>query len=197
MADTQEQKIARLMAEGLDHYGHDAVDAAVKCWREVLAMDPRHQVAIDYLDVAGFAPTADGSTDGAAEAPDRPPVALLDTANAYIEAGEWSEAHEALSTHVENSPADLEAQATLDLLRSHLHAAHRQRIGDGTGVPCVAMGPAEILQFNLPANAGFVLSMVDGHTSVSDLIALSGMDPFDALHVFTRLMDVGIVEVRA
>ena len=54
-----------------------------------------------------------------------------------------------------------------------------------------------MLRFNLPANAGFVLSMIDGHTNVSDLLALTGMDPFDALHVFTRLVDAGIVEVRA
>ena len=197
MADTQEQKIARLMAEGLDHYGHDNVESAVKCWRSVLEMNPRHQVAIDYLDVAGFAPTADVSASDATDAPDRPPLALLDTAMAHIEAGEWAEAHEALTTRVEQDPGDRDAQATLDLLRSHLHATHRERMGDGTGVASVAMGPAEILQFNLPANAGFVLSMVDGHTSVSDLIALTGMDPFDALHVFTRLVDAGIVEVRA
>ena len=59
------------------------------------------------------------------------------------------------------------------------------------------MGPQEVLGFNLPANAGFLLSMIDGNTSVSDLVTLTGMDPFDALQIFHRLMDAGIVEVAA
>lgn len=196
MADSREQKIARLMAEGLDYYGQDAVESAVRCWREVLTLDPRHRVAIDYLDVAGFAP-AEGQEAAAVELTPPPVVALLDTAVAHLDNEEWNEAYEALVTQVEGTPRDLESQATLDLLRSHLYASHRERIGEGAGVPNVAMGPAEILQFNLTANAGFVLSMIDGHTSVSDLVALTGMDPFDALHVFTRLMDAGIIEVSA
>lgn len=192
MAESPEQKIARLMAEGLDHYGDDAVDAAVACWREVLTLDSRHQVALDYLDAAGFQATAEPPVSAPA-----PEVSLAETALDHIAAGEWMEAYEALSSHTAEKPGDLEAQARLELLRSHLHAAHRERVGDGAGVPAVRMGPDEVLRFNLPANAGFVLSMIDGHTCVSDLLALTGMDPFDALHVFTRLIDAGIVEVRA
>jgi hypothetical protein len=47
----------------------------------------------------------------------------------------------------------------------------------------------------LPANAGFVLSMVDGSTSVNEILALSGMDPFEAVRVVNKLLEVGIVEV--
>ncbi len=192
MAESPEQKIARLMAEGLDHYGNDLVDDAVRCWREVLTLDPRHQVALDYLDAAGYATQAEPVAAASV-----PQLSRVDTALDHMAAGEWMEAHEALSSHAKESPSDLEGQARLDLLRSHLHARHRMRVGDGHGVPAVRMGPDEVLRFNLPANAGFVLSMIDGHTCVSDLLALTGMDPFDALHVFTRLIDAGIVEVQA
>jgi hypothetical protein len=51
------------------------------------------------------------------------------------------------------------------------------------------------MRFNLPANAGFVLSMVDGRTSVNEILALSGMDPFDAVRVVSKLLGAGIVEV--
>jgi transcription initiation factor IIE alpha subunit len=49
----------------------------------------------------------------------------------------------------------------------------------------------------MPPNAGFVLSMIDGHTSADELVALASMDPFEALHTLAKLMDAGIVEVRA
>jgi hypothetical protein len=38
--------------------------------------------------------------------------------------------------------------------------------------------------------------MVDGHTSVNEILALSGMDPFDAVRVVGKLLDAGIVEVN-
>jgi hypothetical protein len=38
--------------------------------------------------------------------------------------------------------------------------------------------------------------MVDGTTSVADLISVSGMDAFEALHTLSSLMEAGIVEMR-
>ena len=197
MSESNEQKIARLMAAGLDHYGNDNVEEAVACWQEVLTLSPSHQVALDYLEAAGFVPG--GERPQAEPEPDvaAGDSAMMMTAWSHIENGEWSEALDVLEIRTRKEPRDLEAQAALDLLRSHLHTVHRQRIGSGSGIATVKLGPDEILRFNLPANAGFVLSMIDGHTSVSDLVALTGMDPFDALQVFTRLLDAGIVEVRA
>ena len=192
MPESSGQKIARLMAEGLDHYGQDQVSAAADCWRAVLELDPRHQVALDYLDAAGFSSSAAAATESTSSE-----VSLVTSAKAHMDAGDWAAAFEALSTYTLETPYDLDAQVRLELVRSHLHAEHRRRVGDGSGVPKVKMGPEDVLRFNLPANAGFVLSMIDGHTTVSDLVALTGMDPFDALDVFTRLVDAGIVEVQA
>jgi hypothetical protein len=64
-------------------------------------------------------------------------------------------------------------------------------------VPRLRLGSQEILRFNLPADAGFLLSMVDGATPAADLVALSGMDPFDALRALQRLLEAGILEVAA
>jgi hypothetical protein len=179
-----EQRIAQLMAEGLDHYGQDRVERAVTCWREVLALNPRHQVARDYLEAAGYA--SEGS--GPAATPGGVAGAL-----ALFRSGRTVDALELLESTA--SPDDLDAQATLDLLRSRLYDQYRAETGEGEGVPGVVLGPDAILGFNLPANAGFLLSMVDGNTSVDDLVTLSGMDPFEAMHVLHRLVRAGIVEV--
>lgn len=185
MPESVEQRIAQLMAEGLDHYGQDRVERAVDCWRDVLSLNPRHQVARDYLEAAGYAD----------EGRDRDPApAGLDRTLALFRSGRTVEALELLESTA--APDDLEAQATIDLLRSRLYQQYRTETGEGEGVPGVVLGPDAILGFNLPANAGFLLSMVDGNTTVDDLVTVSGMDPFEALHVLHRLVRAGIVEVR-
>ncbi|HEU4430406.1 MAG TPA: hypothetical protein VFT98_16720 [Myxococcota bacterium] len=193
MADTNEQKIARLMAQGLDHYGQDEIERAVACWRAVLALDPRHEVARDYLEVAGFGAHAAQKPAGAAQLAHE----LLREARALIERGADNDALELLESAAREAPGQLEAQAALELARASLYQRHRVRTKGGAGVMRVRLGPQEILRFNLPPNAGFVLSMIDGHTSADELVALTAMDPFETLHTLGKLMDAGIVEVRA
>ena len=193
MAEPNEQKIARLMAEGLDHYGLDEIEPAVACWRAVLELDPRHEVARDYLEVAGY-----GMRGGEAKpTPGGLATQFLRAANELIERGADAEALEMLDGSTREAPGHLESQATLELLRASLYQRHRVRTRDGAGVLRVKLGPQEVLRFNLPPNAGFVLSMIDGHTSADELVALASMDPFEALYTIGKLMDAGIVEVRA
>jgi tetratricopeptide (TPR) repeat protein len=196
VAESNEQKIARLMAEGLDHYGQDEVERAVACWRAVLELAPHHEVARDYLEVAGFGAEVGEArkpgTGGASRA-----AQLLREAQALLERGADLEALELLERVLRESPGHLESQATLELLRASLYQRQRVRTKGGAGVLRVRLGPQEILRFNLPPNAGFVLSMIDGHTSADELVALTSMDPFEALNTIGKLMDAGIVEVRA
>ena len=39
--------------------------------------------------------------------------------------------------------------------------------------------------------------MIDGHSSVDELLAVSGMDPFEALRALSNLLDAGIVGAAA
>jgi len=196
VAELNEQKIARLMAEGLDHYGLDEIERAVACWRAVLELAPHHEVARDYLEVAGYGARAGAEkkaqTSGASKA-----AQLLHEAQTLAGRGADTEALELLESATRDAPAHLESQAAFELLRASLYQRQRVRTKGGAGVLRVKLGPQEILRFNLPPNAGFVLSMIDGHTSADELVALTSMDPFEALHTIGKLMDAGIVEVRA
>ncbi len=196
MAESNEQKIARLMAEGLDHYGQDQIEGAVACWKAVLKLDPRHEVARDYLEVAGYGAHDDLGKPVAASGGSLA-AQFLREAQALLERGADGEALELLESAARETPGHLESQAALELLRASLYQRHRKRTKGGAGVLRVKLGPQEILRFNLPPNAGFVLSMIDGHTSADELVALASMDPFEALHTIGKLMDAGIVEVRA
>lgn len=54
--------IARLLQQGLDHYGRNEVAEAVECWQRVLELQPDHPVARDYLDSAGAEVTVPASS---------------------------------------------------------------------------------------------------------------------------------------
>ena len=94
-------------------------------------------------------------------------------------------------------PARIELEGYVDLLRSRLVKSYRERIGDPARVPKLLVPPAQVTRFNLPADAGFVLSMIDGRTSFEELLSVTGMGPFEALRIFARLLDAGIVGVAA
>lgn len=192
-SDSSARTIERLMAEGLDAYGSDRVERAVECWRTVLRLDPGHEDARDFLRSAGF-------DDGPAERPmgGAPPVdALVLEALELFREGAPEAALELIESLQKGRDVDLRVQGYVALIRSHLHERYLERLRGGDAVPRLAVGPDELLRFNLPSNAGFVLSMLDGATSVNDLVALSGMDPFDVLHTLHRLGEAGIVEVPA
>jgi len=91
----------------------------------------------------------------------------------------------------------LDVQGYVDMLRSKLLARFRERVGGGQTVLETGLPPSALLEFNLPARAGFLLSLVDGKTSVEELLSLSGLDPFDTLRMLAHLLDEGILRVPA
>lgn len=185
-------EIDRLMARGLDLYALGQIEEATACWRRVLSLDPRHAEARDYLQAAG------GDAEAPAPAPRPvPSVGLLVEAVGLLRDGGLQEALGLLETLVRSDPGNLEAQALLELARGSLLRVYRARVGSSDGVPRVRIPTAEIMKYNLPAAAGFLLSAIDGRISVDELIAVSGMDPFDALRALANLLDAGIVEARA
>jgi hypothetical protein len=114
-----------------------------------------------------------------------------------LRAGDVPEALGLLETLARHDPADLEVQAFLELARAAALRLYRSRVGSGEGVPRLQIPPAEVMKYNLPAAAGFLLSMIDGRISVDELLAVSGMDPFEALRALSNLLDSGIVGARA
>ena len=187
--EDREELVARLMAEGLDHYGHDRVDRAVACWRQVLDIAPGHPEASDYLRSAGYEDPAPASARGPGG------VELTGEARQLFQAGRARDALELLESL--DRAGELPVQGLVELIRSHLFVRLLARTGQGEHVPRLRLRAEEILKFNLPAGAGFLLSMVDGATSVNDIVALAGMDPFEALQILERLADAGIVEMAA
>jgi tetratricopeptide (TPR) repeat protein len=182
MAESPAERTARLLAEGLELFGQDRVEQAVARWREVLALDPTHREARDYLESAGVSLAAGD---------DRASVAR---GLALAERGEHEEALALLKAAAERAPGELEAQAALDLVRAHLYAKYRRGI-DLAGRPRLRVERDRLLRLDLPPEAGFLLSMLDGRTRIEELMTVAGLDALDVLHLLARLQKAGIVEV--
>jgi hypothetical protein len=190
MAESKEGRVSRLMEEGLRHYGEGQMDQAAACWREVLRLEPGHPGARDYLATAGF---GTGEIE-LAEVSGEWDARLLADALELFRKGEAQEALELLETLARENPRRMGIQGYFELVRSHVFNDFRERVADASRVLKIKITPEEVMRFNLPAKAGFVLSMVDGNTSVNEILALSGMDPFDAMRVVHNLLEAGIVE---
>jgi tetratricopeptide (TPR) repeat protein len=193
MKDGRDEQIAKLMKEGLDHYALGEAPRAVACWRRVLALDSEHAEAQDYLR------SAESDEDPGGTAGTEAPVTgdLLSDARAMMRRGDLREAVDLLESLVGEDPAALEAQAFLDLARARLVGRYRERVGRGEQALRMRVSSAEVLKFNLPPAAGFLLSRIDGGTSIDELLALSGMDPFETLRALAGMLDAGLVETSA
>ena len=192
MAESKEVLISRLMEEGLRYYGEGQMDQAAGCWQEVLRLDPDHPEAQDYLQTAGF----DTGEIEIFEASGEGDASLLAGALELFRKGEVQESLELFETLARQNPGRMEVQGYFELVRSHLFKYYRERVGDTSSVLKVKIAPQEIMKYDLPVDAGFLLSMIDGSTSVNEILALSGMDPFDGARVVHRLLEAGIVEAN-
>jgi hypothetical protein len=192
MSESKDEQIARLLRAGLDYFGDGDDVQAVDSWRQVLELDPGNAEARDFL--------ADAPRSG----PAKEILEALETAQSVIgdarglvRGDQLEGALELMQSGSVEAGSNLEIEALIELARVELVKRYRDRLGDMASVPVVQGDPKRLTQFNLPANAGFLLSLLDGSTAVADLITLSGMDAFDALRTIVGLVDAGIVELRA
>jgi hypothetical protein len=192
MAESRPDQIARLLQEGLNHYGEDRDGQAILAWRKVLSLAPENPEALDYIQ------SADRRSCPRPEDGDRGVSALQAVVAEAREMGarkEYESALELLLGAADSSLINLELDASIELVRSRLLKQYRESVGDLESVPVLVKDPTQLTEFNLPPDVGFILSMVDGATSVTDLISLSGMDVFDVLRTVKGLIDKEIVRM--
>lgn len=66
-------------------------------------------------------------------------------------------------------------------------------LGEGEQIPRVLLDPSALQGLDLDHRAGFLLSLIDGMTSVDDLMELSGMPREDVEQLLLRLLEVGAI----
>ncbi len=92
-------------------------------------------------------------------------------------------------------PDRIELEGYVDMVRTKLLKSYRERIGDVESTPRLLCEIQSISNLELTAEAGFLLSLIDGATTVDQILSLSGMDAFDAFRILNRLVDAEIATV--
>lgn len=197
--DAQREAIEQLLAQGLDYYGLDDVPNAILTWEQVLEIDPENAEAQDYIKTADrrSKPRPHSSRrKPTAEQARSPETGVLAQVRDLLR----EDRIEAAVELIEGCPpagkaADLAWEITVDIARSRRYAELRARLGSLSSIPRLCASDADLRGYNLPPNAGFLVSMVDGMTPISDLISVSGMDAFDVLHTLEGLVHAELVEL--
>jgi hypothetical protein len=92
-------------------------------------------------------------------------------------------------------PDDIAADSFARDCRSQVEAAALARIGSLQNVPVLAVSPDELQKRSLDHRAGFLLSQLDGQSSIEDLLDVVGMPRAEAFRILAQLIEAGIVRL--
>jgi hypothetical protein len=89
-------------------------------------------------------------------------------------------------------PAAEQADVVESLVEEYL-----TKLGPRAGVPVAVLSAARTTEVQLDHWAGFILSLVDGATTIDEIIAASPMPEHEALRLLAELQQRGVIDVRA
>jgi hypothetical protein len=110
--------------------------------------------------------------------------------------GDYSGALELAEIVLSEDEKNLDAAECSETCRSVLENMYAARVGPLIGVPVVVVPNAQVRWLSMDHRAGFVLSLIDGTSSLETILDLCGMSRLDALHILHDLVQQKIVVVK-
>lgn len=116
--------------------------------------------------------------------------------NDRISLGDYSGALDIAERILLDNPNDAEARACAESCRTVLRQMYATRIGPLDRVPVVMVPRDQLRWLSIDHKAGFVLSLVDGVSSLEMIIDVSGMPELDTLRILSELAQQRIISLR-
>jgi hypothetical protein len=113
---------------------------------------------------------------------------VLDMRDRY-RAGDFTGALVVAEALLEADPAQDEARRCHELCVNVLSQMYLARLGSLAQVVRVAVPSDQIRWLSLDHRAGFLLSLIDGNSTIEELLDISGMPRLDALRILYGLLD--------
>lgn len=137
--------------------------------------------------------------------PSRPPSVVASLAAATHEEvhreiadrfalGDYAAVLSAAELQLGRDPEDDEARRYAENSRERLEARYATRLGSLDYVFNAAVPRAKIKWLGLDPQAAFLLSLVDGQTTVAEVLEISHMGRLETLRIFTELVDAKAVK---
>ena len=92
-------------------------------------------------------------------------------------------------------PSDAEALRFLSSCRDILMQMYTARVGSFDQIPHMILPADELRWLTLDHRAGFLLSCIDGISTVEELLDVSGMPPLDTLRILNTLIQQQVIEM--
>lgn len=93
-------------------------------------------------------------------------------------------------------PDNAQARRCAENCRSRLITLYTSKIGDLTGTPIQAVQESEVRWLGLDHRAGFLLSRVDGVSTIEEVLDVCGMPRLEALKTLADLLDRGAIRLE-
>ena len=96
---------------------------------------------------------------------------------------------------IEAHPEDLEAPRYAQSCRDVLTQMYSARLGSLDQIVAIAVPSDQIRWLTLDHRAGFLLSLIDGGSTVDQILDISGMTRLDALRIMYQLLDQRVISL--
>jgi hypothetical protein len=119
---------------------------------------------------------------------------LIDLRDRYA-VGDFTGANEIAESILVEHPDNTEALRFRESCRDVLSQMYTARLGPSSGIPRLAIPPAELQWLSLDHRTGFLLSCVDGRSTIEEILDVSGMPALDALRILYTLLQQQIIHI--
>ena len=110
--------------------------------------------------------------------------------------GDYTGALEMSELILAEEPGNLEAAECGENCRTVLEGMYAARLGPLERIPMVVVPRAQMRWLSMDHRAGFILSLIDGSSTVDMILDVSGMPKLDALRILLDLVQQKIVAFR-
>jgi hypothetical protein len=123
-------------------------------------------------------------------------AAFADRMLERLAAGDYAGALMAAEALLRRLPRDADALDCAEMSRTELRRIYEARLGPLDRAPSIVMAPAAIAALTLDVFTGFLLSRIDGSTTLQDIAFARGMMPDHALRVLSELYLQGVITLE-
>jgi hypothetical protein len=131
------------------------------------------------------------ATAPSAGKPDDPIAVLRDR----YAVGDFTGAHEIAGAILAEDPHHAEAKRFQANCRDILIQMYSARLGSASAVPRIVLPAAELQWLSLDHRSGFLLSCVDGSSTIDEILDVCGMSRLDALRILYTLLQQQVIDV--
>lgn len=196
------------MEQGLYHYGHGEIGIAVEYWKQVLELDPKNDIAREYLSIELGSSWVDKLGSKKKQAPpEKVPIYVADKqkktqraefslGQQHLKANKPELAYSLFNTLHDEEPDNPIYRAYLELSKTAIVKAFLKQVGAFTKVPVLKVGLSKITDYDLTEEQGFILSLINGETTFEDIVYLSPVPPFLTFASLKHFLRIGMIGLK-